>query len=87
MPKRKKLHKRHDDDEDLLEQREEHAEDAHDGIHSFTYGICDWCDIEHYLAELPFPYEAELCQFCIKKKFKEMEYLHNKLLLVASNSP
>jgi len=87
MPKKKKLKARNEDDEDLLELREEHAEDSSTYDMSFSYGVCDWCDIEHYLIELGSPYEAEVCQFCIKKKLTEFEKIYNKLRLVSSNSP
>jgi len=87
MPRRKKLRSRNEDDDDLLESREEHAEDNCTDDFNFTYGICDWCDIEHYLIELDYPYEAEVCQFCIKKRLKEMELIYNKLKIISSSSP
>ncbi len=88
MPRKtKKLHTREEDDDELLEQREEYAEDSADDNFSITYGVCDWCDIEHYLVEFDKPYEAELCQFCIKKLIKELELAYNKLKIVSSNSP
>jgi len=87
MPKRKKLRSRNEDDEDLLELREEHAEEESDDDLSLTYGICDWCDTEHYLIELAYPWDAEVCQFCIKSKIKEFEKIYNKLKIIASSSP
>ncbi len=87
MPRKKKLRKRDEEDDDLLETREEHAENNCTDFHTFTYGICDYCDIEHYLIELEKPYEAELCQFCIKKVIKEMELIYNKLKIIAGASP
>lgn len=87
MPKRKKLRLRNEDDDDLCESREEHAEDESTMDMTFSYGICDWCDIEHYLIDLDKPYEAEVCQFCINKKLKEFERIYNKLRIISSSSP
>jgi hypothetical protein len=87
LPKRKKLRLRNEDDDDLLEQREDYAEDASDDNFNLTYGICDWCDTEHYLVELGFPWDAEICQFCVKNKMKELEKAYNKLRIVTSSSP
>jgi hypothetical protein len=87
MPKRKKLRVRNDEDEDLLEKREEYAEDESTVDMTFSYGICDWCDLEHYLIELAEPYDAEVCQFCINNKLKDFEKICNKLRIISTSSP
>ena len=87
MPRRKKLRARNEDDEDLLELREEHAEEECTVDMTISYGICDWCDTEHYLIELAHPWDAEVCQFCISQKLKEFQKIQNKLRIVSSSSP
>jgi hypothetical protein len=87
MPRNKGLRARNEDDDDLLDKREEHADENSDEKLDVVYGVCDWCDLEHYLASLPAPFDADLCRFCIKKQIKMLEYAHNKLVSVTDSSP